>query len=124
MVRSTVEGMVLEVPVREGASVIEANNFNEGTTIAAIANMNDLIFRTKRAKYINGAWRFHPSWQLRGSFNRNKFDYELPSQRVNNRNEDLAEAGGDYVAPSGSRIGLVARRLSNRPKRAAVRCPS
>ena len=45
VVRSTVEGMVLEVPVREGASVIEANNFNEGTTIASIANMNDMIFQ-------------------------------------------------------------------------------
>jgi HlyD family secretion protein len=37
--------MVLEVPVKEGGSVIEANNFNEGTTIAAIADMNDLIFQ-------------------------------------------------------------------------------
>jgi len=45
VVTSTVEGMVLEVPVREGASVIEANNFNEGTTIAAIADMNDMIFQ-------------------------------------------------------------------------------
>lgn len=44
LVRSTVEGMVLEVPVKEGASVIEANNFNEGTTIASIADMNDLVF--------------------------------------------------------------------------------
>jgi HlyD family secretion protein len=47
VVHSTVEGMVLEVPVREGASVIEANNFNEGTTIAAVANMNDMIFQGK-----------------------------------------------------------------------------
>jgi HlyD family secretion protein len=45
LVHSTVEGMVLEVPVKEGASVIEANNFNEGTTIAAIADMNDMIFQ-------------------------------------------------------------------------------
>ncbi|HLV64615.1 MAG TPA: efflux RND transporter periplasmic adaptor subunit [Polyangiaceae bacterium] len=45
LVHSTVEGMVLEVPVKEGASVIEANNFNEGTTIASIANMNDMIFQ-------------------------------------------------------------------------------
>jgi HlyD family secretion protein len=44
VVRSTVEGMVLEVPVKEGGSVIEANNFNEGTTIASIADMNDLVF--------------------------------------------------------------------------------
>lgn len=45
LVRSTVEGMVLEIPVKEGGSVIEANNFNEGTTIAAIADMNDMIFQ-------------------------------------------------------------------------------
>jgi HlyD family secretion protein len=42
---STVEGMVIEVPVKEGASVIETNNFNEGTTIASVADMNDMIFR-------------------------------------------------------------------------------
>ncbi len=41
---STVDGTVLDVPVLEGAVVIEANNFNEGTTIAAIADMGDMIF--------------------------------------------------------------------------------
>jgi len=44
LVNSTVEGMVLDVPVKEGSSVIEANNFNEGTTIASIADMGDMIF--------------------------------------------------------------------------------
>ena len=44
IVTSTVEGMVLDVPVKEGSSVIEANNFNEGTTIASIADMGDMIF--------------------------------------------------------------------------------
>lgn len=44
VVTSTVEGMVLEVPVKEGFSVIESNNFNEGTTIASVANMGDMIF--------------------------------------------------------------------------------
>lgn len=47
VVRSTVDGMVLDVPVKEGNSVIERNNFNEGTTIAAIADMADLIFQGK-----------------------------------------------------------------------------
>lgn len=47
IVRSTIEGMVLDVPVKEGNSVIERNNFNEGTTIAAIADMADLIFQGK-----------------------------------------------------------------------------
>ncbi len=44
LVRSTVEGMVIEVPIELGTSVIEANTFNEGTTIAAVANMSDMIF--------------------------------------------------------------------------------
>lgn len=43
-VRSTVAGTVLEVPVEEGGSVIESNNFNEGTTIASVADMSDMIF--------------------------------------------------------------------------------
>jgi HlyD family secretion protein len=47
VVRSTIDGMVLDVPVKEGNSVIERNNFNEGTTIAAIADMRDLIFQGK-----------------------------------------------------------------------------
>lgn len=47
IVRSTIDGMVLDVPVKEGNSVIERNNFNEGTTVAAIADMNDLIFQGK-----------------------------------------------------------------------------
>jgi HlyD family secretion protein len=45
LVTSTVDGMVLDVPVKEGSSVTEANNFNEGTTIAAIADMGDMIFQ-------------------------------------------------------------------------------
>ncbi len=44
IVSSTVDGMVLDVPVEEGSSVIERNNFNEGTTIASVADMNSLIF--------------------------------------------------------------------------------
>jgi len=47
LVRATVSGMVLDVPIRKGNSVIEANNFNEGTTIASIADMDDLIFEGK-----------------------------------------------------------------------------
>jgi len=47
VVRSTINGMVLDVPVKEGNSVTERNNFNEGSTIAAIADMADLIFQGK-----------------------------------------------------------------------------
>lgn len=44
-IRSTITGMILNVPVKVGNSVIQSNNFNEGTTIASVANMNDLIFK-------------------------------------------------------------------------------
>ena len=47
IVRSTIEGMVLDVPVKIGNSVIESNTFNEGTTIAAVADMGDMIFEGK-----------------------------------------------------------------------------
>lgn len=45
LVRSTIAGMVLEVPVKVGTSVIEANTFNAGTTIATVADMSDMIFQ-------------------------------------------------------------------------------
>lgn len=44
LVRATADGMVLEVPVEEGDSVIEANTFNDGTSIATIADMDEMIF--------------------------------------------------------------------------------
>ncbi len=43
-VRSTITGTILNIPVKVGTSVIQANTFNEGTTIATVADMNDLIF--------------------------------------------------------------------------------
>ena len=47
LIRSTIAGMVLDVPVKEGFSVIQANTFNAGTTIAIVADMNDMIFLGK-----------------------------------------------------------------------------
>ncbi len=47
IIRSTIEGMVLEVPVEIGNSVIESNTFNAGTTIATVADMGEMIFKGK-----------------------------------------------------------------------------
>ncbi len=47
IVKSTITGMVLDVPIKEGSSVIESNTFNEGTTIAIVANMGEMIFEGK-----------------------------------------------------------------------------
>jgi HlyD family secretion protein len=45
LIRSTIDGLILDVPIKKGNSVILSNNFNDGTTIATIANMDDLIFK-------------------------------------------------------------------------------
>ena len=45
LIRSTIDGQILDIPVKVGNSVILSNSFNDGTTIATVANMNDLIFR-------------------------------------------------------------------------------
>ena len=44
LVRSTISGLILDVPVKVGTSVTLSNTFNDGTTIATVANMDDLIF--------------------------------------------------------------------------------
>lgn len=47
LVKSTVDGMILEIPVKEGSFIIESNTFNEGTSIASIADMSEMIFEGK-----------------------------------------------------------------------------
>jgi HlyD family secretion protein len=47
LVRSTVNGMVLDVPIKEGNSVIQSNTFNNGTAICTVADMQDMIFKGK-----------------------------------------------------------------------------
>ena len=44
LVRSTVSGTILDVPVKAGNSVIQSNNFNDGTTVASVANLSDMLF--------------------------------------------------------------------------------
>lgn len=45
LVTATVAGTVIDVPVKEGTSVIETNTFNAGTTVAFVADMTDILFK-------------------------------------------------------------------------------
>lgn len=59
LVRSTVSGTILDVPVKAGNSVIQSNNFNDGTTVASVANLSDMLFvgkidETEVGKLITG----------------------------------------------------------------------
>ncbi len=47
LIRSTISGIILDIPVKVGNTVVLSNTFNDGTTIATVADMNDLIFDGK-----------------------------------------------------------------------------
>ena len=45
LVRSTITGKILDIPVEVGNSVIQANTFNDGTTIATVADLGKMLFK-------------------------------------------------------------------------------
>jgi len=85
LIRATVDGMVLEVPVKEGNQVIESNNFNDGTTIASMANVDDMIFEGKVDESEVGRIKENLPLEITvGAIENKKFDAVL-----------------DYIAPKG-----------------------
>jgi len=85
LIRSTIEGMVLDVPVEVGTSVIQSNTFNEGTTIASIADMGEMIFEGKIDETEVGKIKEGMKLELTiGAIEEEKFDAEL-----------------EYIAPKG-----------------------
>lgn len=85
LVRSTITGMVLDVPVKVGNSVIQSNTFNEGTTIATVADMNDMIFEGKVDETEVGKIRAGMPIELEiGAIEKEKFEAVL-----------------EYIAPKG-----------------------
>lgn len=84
-IRSTVSGMVLDVPVKKGNQVIEANNFNEGTTIASLADVSNMIFEGKLDESEVGKIRLGLPLEITiGAIENKKFNAVL-----------------DYIAPKG-----------------------
>ncbi len=85
-IRSTITGMILDVPVKVGNSVIQSNTFNDGTTIATVADMNDMIFIGNIDETEVG--RVHTGMPIKltvGAVENRKFDAEL-----------------EYIAPKGT----------------------
>lgn len=62
---------------------------------------------TKRREFFDGSWLLHPSWRLRGGLSRDKLSYDVDS--ANDRNEIASELGLDYLARSGSMVGMQVR---------------
>ena len=67
--------------------------------------------RTNKRQYADGSWRFHPSWRWHAGYIRDEYAYDLPSRFTSGRKEDAVTTGVDYLARSGSTIGLQLRRL-------------
>jgi len=85
LIRSTITGMVLDVPIKEGDQVIEANNFNEGTTIVTLADVNKMIFKGKLDESEIGKITLH-------------LPLEITVGAIENQ---TFEAILDYIAPKG-----------------------
>jgi len=85
LIKATVSGMVLEVPVEVGNQVIESNNFNEGTTIAAIADIDKMIFEGKIDESEVGKIK-------------ENLPLEITVGAIENKNFDAVL---DYIAPKG-----------------------
>jgi len=78
LIRSTIDGMILDVPVEEGNSVIETNTFNAGTTIAFVADMGEMIFKGKVDETEVGKLKTGMKLILTiGAIENEKFDAEL-----------------------------------------------
>lgn len=93
LVRSTIAGKILSIPVKVGSSVIQANTFNPGTTIAVVANMNDLIFEGNADETEIGKLQLGQRMSISVG--------ALPEERLS--------AVIDYVAPQGETTGSITR---------------
>lgn len=66
--------------------------------------------RIQRHENVDANWLFHPSWRLHAGLDRNRFQYDLLTQRFNDRTDYTTDAGVDFLASSSSRVGLLLRR--------------
>jgi HlyD family secretion protein len=60
MIPATIDGTVLDLPFKEGAFILESSTFQSGTTLATLADMNDMIFEgsstNRRSASSSRAW--------------------------------------------------------------------
>lgn len=90
-----------------------------GSSVKVLAPFSDFHseernLRVTRKQYADGSWRFHSRWQWHTSYTKDDYVYELQSQRANDRTDEAVMTGIDYLAASGSTIGLQLRRLKGR----------
>lgn len=108
LIRSTISGLILDVPVKVGNSVILSNTFNDGTTIATVADMSDLIFKgnideTEVGQLITGM----PMRITIGALQNLKFDASLEyisPKATDNNGANQFEIKAAVTVPQGNAI--------------------
>lgn len=91
LIRATISGTILDIPVKVGSSVIQANTFNEGTTIAVVADMRDLIFTGKVDETVIG-----------------KLHVGMPVYiRIGAMGSEMHKAFIEYIAPKGTLVNGI-----------------
>lgn len=83
--------------------------YSQGLTPFIDFHLLEANIRTQESAYVNGAWLFHPSWRVRAGLQHSKLWYDLASQQTGNNSQNQTELGLDYLAASGSTIGLQLR---------------
>lgn len=83
--------------------------YSQGLTPFIDFHLLQANIRTQEGAYFNGAWLFHPSWRVRAGLTHTKLWYDLTSQQPGNNAQNQTELGLDYLAASGSTIGLQLR---------------
>jgi exopolysaccharide biosynthesis operon protein EpsL len=81
-------------------------SYDQGLTPYIDFHLLALNMRTQSSEHINLAWLVEPSWRIRAGFTNYHLDYELPAQQIADRTEERTNLGLDYLAPSGSSVGL------------------
>lgn len=85
--------------------------YNQTLTPFSDLQSTERNLRVRHREYADGGWRFHPSWRVRAAYSRERYSYDLLTQRLANREETASELGLDYLAPSSSRIGVQLRHV-------------
>jgi exopolysaccharide biosynthesis operon protein EpsL len=78
-------------------------------------SINDALgpfIRTQKRTYIDGGWRFHPAWRLRGSYNH--YDVTYDGNEFANLKLDIGEVGIDYLTRAQNKIGFLIRHTDGK----------
>lgn len=85
--------------------------FSRSSSLTPFVEFHDAErnLRTERNRFADAAWRFHPSWRLRGTVSQYDLTHEMRFSKFGDRERRTSEMWFDYISASGSTIGLMVR---------------